>query len=696
MKKFLKLNGKWNFYFNGKKEKITVPANWYLEGFDISGEAIYERTFTLNRKQKDKKYFIVFKGVDYFTEVYINEKFAGKHEGYFQKFRFDITDFIKKGNNTLVVKVNSPKESDDIWPDKKILIKGIFNHHDCRPGSWNKKYGQNKNTGGIWNDVFIEEVDELEIENVKITPILRDDGKWVVNNELFINNFTDKIFYSKIKIDIIPFNFKGKNFNKNYEILLKKGLNKINLFIEFDNPELWWTWDFGAPNLYIFNFKLSSNRLKDNLTYITGIREFKKGQDNCWYLNNKRIFLRGSNIIPTQWLSEYSIDKIKKDVKLVKDANLNIIRVHAHINRDEFYREFDKAGIMVWQDFALQWSYEISEKFMENAVSQMKDMINQFYNHPSIVIWCCHNEPSVNEKQLDPVLFKKAREEDAIRYIEQASFFAQHYYPGWYYDYSPQNLYFDMKNAKKAFIISEYGAQALPCVATLKKMFNEKELFLPDTKKWEYHDFQPEFTFNIANIKTGNSIEEFVENSQNYQANLIKELTEFYRLARYENLNGILHFMFVDCWPSITWSVVDYFRKPKKGYYALKEAMQPVYPGFRVFRKKISKKEKITWNNILELVFIINDLPYEIKNVKFILQVIDSEGKVYLNINKKIDNIIPDSLLYPFVNLKGNNDNTVIPEDVKTGKHKIKLFIYQNKKLLAENSYEFEVTEKGW
>ncbi len=241
MKKILKLNAKWNFYFNGKKEKISVPSNWYLEGFDISGEAVYERKIFLNKKQKDKKYFIVFKGVDYFTEVYINEKFAGKHEGYFQKFRFDITDFIKKGNNTLVVKVNSPKESEDIWPDKKILIKGIFNHHDCRPGSWNKKYGQDKNTGGIWNDVLIEEVDKIEIENVKITPILRDDGKWVVNNELFINNYTEKLINSKIKIDIIPYNFKGKSFNRNYEISLKQGLNKINLFLELDNPELWWT-----------------------------------------------------------------------------------------------------------------------------------------------------------------------------------------------------------------------------------------------------------------------------------------------------------------------------------------------------------------------------------------------------------------------------------------------------------------------
>ncbi len=267
---------------------------------------------------------------------------------------------------------------------------------------------------------------------------------------------------------------------------------------------------------------------------------------------------------------------------------------------------------------------------------------------------------------------------------------------GWYYDYSPQNLYFDMLNVRKSFVISEYGAQALPCVSTLKKMFNEKELFPPDIEKWKYHDFQPEFTFNIAGIKTGNSIEEFVENSQNYQAKIVKELTEFYRLCRYENINGILHFMFVECWPSITWAVVDYYRIPKKGYFALKEAMQPLYPGFRMIRSKISKTEKITWNNILEMIFIINDLHKEIKNAKLVLQVHDAAGKIYFNISKKIKNILPDSITYPFtgMGMSDNEKGSYIPEYVKAGTHKIKLFIYQGKKIIAVNSYNFEVTEK--
>lgn len=239
MKKTINLNGIWDFYFNGKKEKIKVPSNWYLQGFDISGKAEYERDYFLKNKVKNKKYFINFNGVDYFADVYINKKFVGGHEGYFQKFRFDITDIIKKGKNNIRVIVNSPKEKAGTeWPDNKHLIKGIFNHHDARPGGWNHEYGQDKNTGGIWNDVYLEIIDLIEIQKVKITPYLKDDGKWNVGCEIFINNFTDKKKNSVLNVDMLPFNFKGEKYSKNKNIILNPGQNKFLVHIELEAPPI--------------------------------------------------------------------------------------------------------------------------------------------------------------------------------------------------------------------------------------------------------------------------------------------------------------------------------------------------------------------------------------------------------------------------------------------------------------------------
>jgi beta-mannosidase len=697
MKKKMSLNGKWDFKYQDKKARITVPSNWYSAGFDICGEADYSRGFSF-KKAKGKKYFLVFMGVDYFCEASLNGKPAGRHEGYFQKFRFDVTDIIKNGVNRIDVRVNAPKESTDVWPNSKFLIKGIFNHHDARPGSWDKKRGQERNTGGIWNDVYIETTDAIEIERVKITPLLKDDGVWNVGSELIINNYSDRVIPASLSALFAPFNFKGDSKRSSREISLKPGANVIFLHADMQNPALWWTWDFGAPNLYEFVYTVKSGALKDAYSDISGIREFKKAEDKAWYLNGKRLFIRGTNIIPTQMLSEYGPGKAAMDVRLLVEANINMVRIHAHVNRKELYYEADKAGLMVWQDFALQWGYETTETFMENAVSQIKDMINQHYNRPSITFWCCHNEPFVSEKQLDPVLYIKAREEDPVRYIEKASDFTQHYYPGWYYENTPENFYLDTVNAEKRYIISEYGAEALPCLETMEKMMAPEDLWPPNWETWEYHDFQPEQTFNTARVKMGDTLEEFIENSQKYQADIIKAHTETFRLARYKFLNGILHFMFCECWPSITWAVVDYYRLPKKGYFALKTAMQPVYPGYRLVRKTKSKGERLSWGVLWDSFFIINDLPETLKNVTAHLSLVDAAGREYKKEKKKLKEIPADCVIYPFQGQaieSFEEDPFIIPYDVKSGMGSVELKLYDSSgKLFAENSYELEVTDR--
>ncbi len=697
MKTKVSLNGKWDFTYQGKKAKITVPSNWYKAGFDISGAAEYGRSFKL-KKQAGKKYFLTFMGVDYFCGAYVNGKFAGKHEGYFQKFRFDVTDMVKSGNNSVKVLVNAPKESADIWPNSKYLIKGIFNHHDARPGSWNKKTGQEMNTGGIWNDVCVEAVDALEIEMVKITPLLKDDGVWNVGSELIINNYTDAAIEAALSCAIAPFNFKGKSKTMKREVSLKPGANTVYLHADMQNPALWWTWDYGKQNLYDFSYTVKAGKAKDVYSDISGIREFKKAEDKAWYLNGKRLFIRGTNIIPTQMLSEYTQEKAAKDIKMLIGANLNMVRIHAHVNRKELYYEADKAGIMVWQDFALQWGYETTETFMENAVSQIKDMINLHYNRPSITFWCCHNEPFVSEKQLDPVLYIKAREADPVRYIEKASDFTQHYYPGWYYENTPENFYLDTVNAEKRFIISEYGAEALPCRETMDKMMDPKDLWPPNWAEWEYHDFQPEQTFNTARVKMGDSLDEFIENSQKYQADIIKAHTETYRLARYKFLNGILHFMFCECWNSITWAVVDYYRIPKKGYFALQTAMQPVYPGYRLVRSTKSKEERLSWGVLWDPFFVINDLPEVQKGVTAEITLTDAAGNVYKKEKRKLADIPADSVVYPFQGqaLEAfEADPFVIPDTVATGWGSVGIKLYDSKgKAFAKNSYELEITER--
>jgi len=693
------LNGKWDFNFNGKASKINVPGNWYTEGHDIFGEAVYSREFRL-KVIKGRYYFLKFSGVDYFAEVFINGKFAGRHEGYFQPFEFDITGIVKNGINIIKVRVNSPREDKSVWPDKKYLIKGIFNHHDARPGSWDKEHGQDMNTGGIWNSVSVEERGLISFSRVKITPYLKDDGVWNFGTEVKLVYRGTCPVKAKITQSYQGHNFTSKAVGLERQALIYPGENTVLLHSDVRQPRLWYSHDMGRPDMYAFKLMVKTEDGEaDSYSDTAALRQFKLSEDKFWMLNGKRIYLRGSNIIPTQWLSKYTKEIIDRDIALIKGASLNIIRIHAHVNREELYRALDEAGIMVWQDFALQWGYETTATFMENACAQIKDMVNAHYNRASIVIWCCHNEPFVNERQLDPVLFRVATGEDPVRHVMQMSDFKQHHYQGWYYDDNFINAAGTFENAKKGMVISEYGAQALPCMANMKKMFSDGGMWPPDWKKWAFHDFQHKTTFDIAGIKEPETIEEFIEVSQQFQADMIKEQTETFRLNRYTIGNGILHFMMTECWPSITWAVIDSDRVPKKGYFALKKAMQPLLPGFRLFTSRVKQGDEVGWGILWKMLYVINDLQKGFQSLKLRITISGPDNKPYFKKTSPKFDIKPDSLTYPFedgmVFESFENDSFKIPVNAKPGIHVIITELIDHKgRILAANDARVTVIKR--
>jgi beta-mannosidase len=364
---------------------------------------------------------------------------------------------------------------------------------------------------------------------------------------------------------------------------------------------------------------------------------------------------------------------IANDIRLLKGANVNAVRVHAHVNREEFYSACDENGIMVWQDFALQWWYSRSDDFAGKAVSQIRDMVRTFYNHPSIVVWCCHNEPDLHQlKGLDRLLLAAASEEDATRYVDLGSTTEFHTYPGWY-----EEDYKKFTNLLAQPFCNEFGAQALPNVETIKKIMSMEDLWPPNWEKWAFHDFQYMQTFNMAKIKLGNSLEEFVSNSQNYQYKLLKYAIETYRRAKYNPMTGIFQFMFVDCWPAITWSIVDYYRQPKKGYYAVKIGYQPVLVSIEV-NETVRERDKGT-------IWIVNDLYEEYSDVTLIYWLEDERGKK-LNQKQATMNIEPDSVI---------KTNCIFEfKDCPQGKYVVHAEILTKEgKLLSKNQEEIVVTK---
>lgn len=709
MTRVISLDGKWKFtklaestttkrripVKNPKSRAMDVPSNWYLQGEDFAGEALYEREFKAPALAPGQAAFLRFKGADYFLKAELNGHLLGKHEGYFQAFEFNATGALKEANR-LRVWVESPKENTKIWPHDKHLIKGIFNHHDARPGSWNQEHGQDHNTGGLWNGVELWVVDRVFLKRVQVSPVLLANGQAVVNLKLVLLNVAESGEYD-VEVEFKGEGFPDRVFTKK-NVHLERGQSEVHLARTFPKPRLWWTWDQGRPNLYRASIALrrcENRKVVETKEVRFGIRKIQVTPKWEFFLNGRKFFPRGTNIIPTQWLSEYGASQARRDVKMMKDAHLNAVRVHAHVNRKEFYEACDEAGLFVWQDFALQWSYERTDAFTRNACRQIKEMVRQFYNHASILVWCCHNEPSVNRDELDPVLARAVREEDDSRFVDEASDFRYHPYPGWYWADSALK---DLPGGigPDSTFYSEFGAQALPEASTLRRMFGPRELWPPDWEKWALHDFQYFQTFNVAQIDMGKSLEEFVENSQTYQARLVKDYIESIRARKYKPMNGYFHFMFADCWPSITWSVVDYFRKPKKGYGALAAASQPLLPLGRPLVRRFNRGDVFSWGkSLLKDLKIINDFPYGLKGLRVELRILDPKGRALFK-ERGTCSVPADCVAEPFQTVERFNHikGFSIPTRAAYGTYRIETRILKGGKAVAHNEQEFEVVPK--
>ncbi|HME00427.1 MAG TPA: glycoside hydrolase family 2 TIM barrel-domain containing protein [Terriglobia bacterium] len=564
---------------------MPIPSNWHLQGLaNFNGRVRFERDFSFSRKLTAlDRVFLVFHGVDYFADVALNGEPAGKHEGYFQSFEFDVTGKMRRGANHLMVTVDAPlEEPGTVWPDHKRVIKGVLTHWDCKPGGADDpKVGQDGTSAGIWNSVALEVRHAAWLGNVKLQPYLydrkltpgheKDEG---LDAKIFI---TAEVRATSPGWYTLTAEVPGVDTAKvSLDLNLPTPEATAVLVLPMEQPHLWWTWDLGEPYLYTCRLTLSTSGTTGGAAVYQrevrfGVRTITLDEKTGdWRLNGMRFFIRGTSIVPDMWLAHYTPDRITQDVKLLRQANINGVRVCVQVNREELYDALDRAGIVAWQDFPLQWDYTHTDDLMLEAARQLRDMIRQFYNHPSIITWVCQNESTAyNVNVLDPFLARVGAQEDSSRPVRPVSAFNEHYYEGWY-----GGDYHNYRSPPGGPIISELGAQALPSLEEVKEMVGDA--WPPDWAKMAYHDFQYDQTFKVAKIPMPTNWAAFVENSQRYQAELLQYAIEHYRREKYKKIGSFFQFEFVDCWPGITWSVVSYARQPKLGYFAVRRAFQPI------------------------------------------------------------------------------------------------------------------------
>lgn len=579
-----------------------LPAHWQQHPALAKhvGKAVYRKRFSLPAGQAlEGRVFLRVPGAFYKHRVRLNGALLGEGEGYFVAHEHEATGKLQ-AENELIIEVDCPAEGKIL---EKTMILGVFAH-------WDAMSHHAHNPGGLW-----------------LMP------HWVVKGPLHVDramvsleSFTDEAATVALRLDLVvaeprsvawkatftPANFEGETMVQQGEATLPAGHFGLQLHLALSPYRLWWTHDLGFPHLYRVDVALSDPATGDLLTTWqgrTGLRAWEM-KDFIAHLNGRRVYLKGSNYPPGDvYLATMTPERAALDMRLARDAHMNLIRIHAHVDHPVVYDAADEAGVLLWQDFPMQWLY--ARSVLPQALKQAQEMVRMLHHHPSIVIWCMHNEPlHVDDTSKEPflrvlktywsLLFSWNRDVmgtqlvaavghlDPQRTIIRASGEIWlpgwlegtdgHYYFGWYGSYGPKRgfdwwLKFFKRNVR---FVTEFGAQSFPNLENAQKFLPEDLAGSDFDHLNKHHLLQWDLMLRWLKPKA-HTLAELVPASQAYQADIHRYYVDRLRHLKYKPNGGFLNFMFTDSHPGVSWSIVDHWRSPKASYHAYKACLAPQY-----------------------------------------------------------------------------------------------------------------------
>lgn len=679
-----------------KWTKMDVPSHWQQHpDFEFySGKMVYRKSFSV-RKKKTAAYRLILPGIFYWSTIILNGDRLGDHEGYFSAQHYDITDCLQSKNELLVL-VDCPDEK--VKNDKR-MITGVFSHWDC--------LDPKANPGGIWLAPEIHEANGAFLDRVSIhTESIGKEQASVKLKAVVTSRFKGQV---KLKIDWHPATFKAKAQSFEQKLDLNEGHNEFAIPVDIKNPKLWWTHDLGKPDLYDVTLSIvkGAKTTVDTWQDTVGIRTIEV-KDWIFYINGIRLYIKGNNYAPSETrIATTTKELVEKDLELAGNCNMNLLRIHAHVDHPELYRAADRAGVLLWQDFPLQWSYK--REVLPVAKKQIAQMVRLLYNRPSVAVWCCHNEAiylvdtkdedfisiaksafsifgwSWNRDVMDKELQQIAQSEDPTRFVNRSSGEPAvlkkgadtHFYFGWYRVQGPKRNFdkvmrFTPKNIR---FVTEFGAQSFPNLESSIK-FMDKEIDKVDWQKLqERNSLQSDLMDHWVGLKQ-KSLADLVDSSQEYQSRINQYYVDRIRSKKYEPGGGVVPFMFNDPNPAIQWSVIDYWRKPKKSYFALKKAFAPQYTFV------LLKKDAYSCGETVDIpLYIVNDQKKSFEKVTVNMQLFDPAGNPVLE--RRFEIFLPQDCLA--IEIAKVGYVVSIP-----GTHKL-LLSMKHKEFKLENDYLFEV-----
>ena len=394
----------WGFFRNAKPQKpedlieydfdksptMQIPGDWNTQDerlFFYEGTVWFKKNF--NVKTDDgfiegrNKALLYFGAANYDCRVWVNGKEAGHHVGGFTPFNFDVTEMLKEGENTVIVKVDNKRHAEDV----PTLIFDWWNY------------------GGITRDVKLVKVTPVYIEDYNVQMVSLEGRRLAFSARL-----SKAEAGHTVTIDI-P------------ELKLKKAVTtdadgRVQMFAKF-KPQLW---SPENPKLYQVNISL------DNATTITDEIGFRtiETRDKQILLNGQPIFLKGISIHdekPNGGGRANSTEDALQLLTWAKELGCNFVRLAHYPHHEYMVREAERMGILVWSEIPVYWTIAWKNPAtFANAKQQLTDMISRDHNRANIIIWSIANETPHSAERDDFLgrLAQYARTQDSTRLISMA------------------------------------------------------------------------------------------------------------------------------------------------------------------------------------------------------------------------------------------------------------------------------------
>ncbi|MFV2050473.1 beta-mannosidase [Metabacillus sp. YM-086] len=628
--KILTLNGKWEFK-NSSEEKWlegVVPGSlladlyrlniiddpYYRDNEDnlyelFNNDYVYRKNFSLKEQDlKGLKALLRFEGIDTIADIFLNDHHIGQTFNMHRTYEYSVEKYLFQGSNELVVKLKSPLKHIHN-KQQEIPLYGIpmavpgYTHIRKGHYMYGWDWGPQLPDCGLWRDVSLLFFSDIRFSDINIEQI-HDIDMVKLKINMSIDNPSNELVVATVKITSPDGQIK----------IIETKIKEKELFeITIENPKLWWPNGFGEQPLYLVEYELKDiyNSSLDEKSMNIGLRTItvntdpdQWGSQFAFCVNGIEFFAMGADYIPednvVSWASK---EKTELLIENCVKANFNMIRVWGGgiYPSDQFYDLCDKHGLIIWQDLMFACGvYDLeNHDFVEDSLLEIKDNVKRIRHHACLGLICGNNEiemffedgriPKTDRNKENYIKFFEEKIPQIISEITPQLF----YWPGSpssggnFFDTNGENHgdghYWDVWHGNKPFtayrdtyfrFMSEFGFESLPNIKTIESFTDveDRNLF---SYIMEKHQKNPDgntkiLTYLANNFQNPKDFPSLVYTSQILQAEAMRYGVEHWRRNRGRCM-GALYWQLNDCWPTSSWSSIDYHGRWKALHYAAKK-----------------------------------------------------------------------------------------------------------------------------